>query len=41
MRHVNLDKNHIIGGFSSLRRTLRLPYLRDPTLQAGLLGTGP
>lgn len=40
-RHVNSDKNHIIGGFSSLRRTLRLPYLRHPTLQAGLLGTGP
>ena len=40
-RHVNLNKNHVTVQFGSLRRTLRFPYLRDPTLQAGLLGTGP
>ena len=40
-RHVNLDKNQISVGFSFLRRMVRLLYLRDPTLQAGLLGSSP
>lgn len=39
-RRVNLDKNLVSVGLGFLKGTLRSLSLRDPSLQAGLLGTG-